>query len=147
MYYLEDQGSLLITANTFGIAKSTTSIVVQEICGILAEKIAPKLIKFSTAKADVEKSSGRFLEKFRFPQLIGCVDVTHIPIGQLSENSQDYFLYKMCYSINCQAICDAHGKFVDVEIKWPGSVPNARVFANCAVQKSYSAGKFKLFYK
>ena len=37
--------------------------VIQEICGILGEKIAPKLIKF-----DVEKSSCSFLERFVFPQ-------------------------------------------------------------------------------
>ena len=39
-----------MTGHTFGIAKSTTSIVIQEICGILAEKIALKLIKFLTTK-------------------------------------------------------------------------------------------------
>ena len=53
----------------------------------------------------------------------------------------------MCCSINCQAICDAHGNFIDAEIKWPGSLHDDPVFANCAVQKSYSAGKCKLFHK
>jgi len=147
LYYLKDQGSLLMTGNTFGIAKSTTSVVIQEICGILAEKIAPELISFPNSKADVEKSSCMFLERFGFPQVIGCVDGTHIPIRQPSENAHDYFSYKMCYSINCQAICDAYGKFIDVEIKWPGSVHDARVFANCEVQKNLSAGNFKLFHK
>ena len=42
--------------------------VIQEICGILGEKIAPKLIKFAIAKADVEKSSCSFLERFVFSQ-------------------------------------------------------------------------------
>ena len=147
LYYLKDQGSLLMTGNTFGIAKSTTNIVIKEICGILAEKMAPELIKFPTAKAVVEKSSCRFLERFGFPQVIGCVDGTHIPIRQPSENSHDYFSYKMCYSINCQAICDAHGTFINVEIQWPGSVHDARVFTNCSVQKNSSTGKLKLFHK
>ena len=53
----------------------------------------------------------------------------------------------MFYSINCQAICDACGKFIDVDIKWPGSVHDARVFANCEVQKGYSSSKLKFFYK
>ena len=96
-----------MTRNAFVIAKSTISIVIQEICGILAE--------------------------------IG----TRIPIRQPSENSQDYVSYKLCYPLNCQAICDAYGKFIDVEIKWH----DPRVFANCVIQKSCSAGKFKLFYK
>ena len=82
--------------NTFGIAKSTTSIVIWEICGILTEKIAPEFIKVPTAKADVGKSSCRLLEWFGFLQVIGCVDGTHIPIGQPSENSQDNFSYIKC---------------------------------------------------
>ena len=140
LYYLKDQGSLVMTGNSFGIAKKATSIIIQEICGILAEKIAPELIKFPTAKADVEKKLCRFIERFGFPQVIGCMDGTYNPIRQPTESSQEYFSYKMCYSINCQAICDAHGKFIDIEIKWSGRVHDARVFANCAVQKSYSAG-------
>ena len=93
------------------------------------------------------KASSQFLEKFGFPQVIGCVDGTHIPIKQPTENSHDYFSYKMTYSINCQAICNALGQFVDVDIKWPGSVHDARVFANCGIQKSYAEGKLNLFYK
>ena len=38
----------------------------------------------------------------------------------------------MCYSISCQAICDAPGMFIDVEIKCPGSVHGA--FAYYPVQ-------------
>ena len=53
----------------------------------------------------------------------------------------------MCYTINCQATCDAYGKFINVEVKWPGSVHDARVFANCDIQNNYSSGKFNLFYK
>ena len=39
-----------------------------EICGILGEKIASKSIKFLIAKAEVEKSSCSFFERFAFPQ-------------------------------------------------------------------------------
>ena len=56
-------------------------------------------------------------------------------------------IFLICYTINCQTICDAYRKFINVEVKWPGSVRNARVFANCDVQNSYSSGKFNLFYK
>ena len=48
---------------------------------------------------------------------------------------------------NCQSICNAFGQFINVEVKWPGSVHDTCVFSNCEVQKRFAEGKFKLFYK
>lgn len=145
--YLKDQGSMTTVANLFGIARCTVGQVVSEICKILSQDLGKELIKFPSEKEDVEKSAAQFFHRFGFPQVIGCVDGTHIPIRQPTENPHDYFSYKLCYSLNCQAICDAYGRFVNVEIKWPGSVHDARVFANSSVQKNFSERKFKLFYK
>ena len=51
----------------------------------------------------------------------------------------------MKYTINIQAICDCNRRFVYVDIKWPGSLYNARVFAGSQLQKGYTKGKFKLY--
>ena len=79
--------------------------------------------------------------------MIGCIDRTQIPIKQPVANAHDYFSCKQTYSINCQAICNAFGQFTNVEVKWPGSLHDARVFSNCDVQKRFSDGKLDLFYK
>ena len=80
-----------------------------------------------------------FTRNFVYLGYFGCVDGTHIPIRQPTENPQDYFCYKMKYTINCQAICGHKGQFLNVEIKWPRSVHDAHVFANsdinCMFQK------------
>ena len=76
--------------------------------------------------------------------MIVCEDGAQSPIKQTSENPHDYISYKMSYLINCQAICNAYGQFTNVEFRWPGSVHDACVFANCDAN---STGKSKLFYK
>ena len=106
---MKDQGFLRVIVSLFGIAKFTSSVVVHEICSILAKNIAPDLIRFPTEKDAVSETARTFLKRFGFPQVIGCVSGTHITVKQPSENSHDYFSYKMSYSINCQAICDAYG--------------------------------------
>ena len=35
-------------------------------------------------------------------------------------NSQDHYSYKMKYTINVKSVCDYNGKFIDVDIRWPG---------------------------
>ena len=147
LYYLKDQGSMNMTSNPFGVARCSVGQIVFEICSILANDLGPSLIKFPVEKNEVENVSEHFLKRFGFPNVIGCVDGTHIPIKQPNENPHDYFSYKLCYSINCQAICDAYGKFTNVEVKWPGSVHDARVFANSSVQKNFTDKKFPMFYK
>jgi hypothetical protein len=68
--------------------------------------------------------------KYGFPQAFGRVDCTHIPITQPSENPQDYFSYKMKYTLNVQAVCNWRGLFLNIDAHWRGSVHDGRVFAN-----------------
>ena len=147
LYYLKDQGSMQMTANTFGVARCTVGQIVKEICTILSKHLGPKMIQFPVTKEEVLEGTTNFHKAFGFPQVIGCIDGTHIPIKQPSENAHDFYSYKLCYSINCQAVCDFSGKFINVEVRWPGSVHDARVFANCDIQKGFANGKLKMFYK
>ena len=122
LYYLKDQGSLRMTANTFGVSIATVSVSLRRVCCAINTNLGPELIKFPSTAEELKHAANKFYSKFSFPQVIGCIDGTHIPIKQPIENSHDYFCYKMRYSLNCQAICDEKGSFIDVEIKWPGSV-------------------------
>ena len=65
--------------------------------------------------------------------VLGAVDGTHIPIMQPYVNSQDYFSYKMKYTLNVQSVCDYSGKFIDVDIRWPGATHDAKVFSYSSI--------------
>ena len=41
LYYLKDQGSYLMTCNTFGIVKSTLSIVLKAVCRAINKRVGP----------------------------------------------------------------------------------------------------------
>ena len=140
LYYLKDQGSYRMTANTFGVSLATMSLSLRRVCHGLRYVLGPELIKFPVTEEEVTRASNLFEEKLNFPQVIGVVDGTHIPIKRPSENSQDFFCYKMKYSLNVMAICDHNGSFIDVEIMCPGSVHDARVFANSSVKKGLADG-------
>ncbi len=46
-----------------------------------------------------------FHKQFDLPQVFGCVDGTHIPIKQPTENSHDFFCYKMKYTLLFAKCC------------------------------------------
>ena len=145
--YLKDTGSLRMTANAFGIHVSTASKIIHQVCNVIAFKLGPNLIKLPNYKSQMHKKSSEFEVKYGMPQAFGCIDGTHVRIKRPSENSQDYYSYKMYFSLNVQALCDFCGLFMDVDCRWPGSVHDAKVFANSAVNKNLRNGDIPVTYQ
>ena len=146
LYYLKDQGSLRMTANSFGVSTATVSIS-SKVCGAICEHLGPLFMKFPFSKDEMKAAASKFELKFQILQVIGCVDSTHIAIKMPTENPHDYFCYKMKYSLNCQAICDENGLFINVEVRWPGSVHDARVYSNCQVNKMFQSKELPIVYQ
>ena len=57
------------------------------------------------------------------------------------------FSYKQKYTIYAQAVCFWKGMFIDIEVKWPGSVHNGRVFGNSKVNRLLREEKMPMMYK
>ena len=146
-YYLKDQGRLRMTANTFGVSISTVSLCLRMVCNSTAEHLGPLYIKFPSTEEELQEAASRFLLKFGLPQVVGSVDGTHVPIIQTTENLHDFFCYKMKYSLNCQSICDEKGLFIDVEVRWPGSLHDTRICANCVINKKFISREIPPVYE
>ena len=114
LYYLEDQSSMKMTVNSFGIPRCTVGRVVEESCTLISENIGPSFIVFPSEKNDVLNETSCFFQKFGFPQVIWCVDRNHIPGLQKMHTIISY----ISYTLNYKAICNAYGKFINFEIKW-----------------------------
>lgn len=65
-----------------------------------------------------------------FPNIIGCIDGTHIRIDRPKESPESYYNRKDFFSIQMQIVCNHERKIIDVFIGFPGSVHDARVFRN-----------------
>ena len=100
--YLKDTGSLNQTANLFGVSIPTVSKYVTSVCYAIC-KIGSEYIKLPKTEQEMEEKVAKFEVRFGMPGAFGCIDGTHIPITRLSENSQDFFIYKQFHSLSVQA--------------------------------------------
>ena len=75
----------------------------------------------------LRKVIDEFESLWGFPEVAGAIDGTHVPIIKPKESLPDYYNRKGFYSVLMQAVVDSCGRFINVNIGWPGKVHDARV--------------------
>ena len=118
----------------FGLGRSTVCKIVLETCHAIATHLLPQYVQIPNGDRLKEIVEG-FETFWGFPQAVGAIDGSHIPIIRPDESASDYYNRKGYYSIIMQAMVDFRGLFMDVYIGWPGKVHDARVFVNSSLYK------------
>ena len=117
------------TGDVHGVSQSSVSRCVTAVSTSLSGK-ASKYIHFPTDQRTVIHD---FHSIAGFPNVVGCVDGTHIPISAPHTNENTYVCRKGFHSINVQGICDAKLRFLNVVAKYPGSSHDSFVWRNSAI--------------
>ena len=127
-------------SNSFGLGKLTVSKAIRRVTSVVSEKLGPKYIVLPKTKEEVEEHVQNFCNKYGFPQCIGAVDSTHIKIKRPVDSPTDYVNRNGHFTLNCQGTGGYNYCFIDVLIKWPGSVHDARMFGNSALNGIFRDG-------
>ena len=140
LYFLSDVGRMRKTTNAFGCGISTVSCIVSKDTKAISISLSSTYIKTPKTEKEVVELAVGFYAAHGFPQCIGAVDGTHIPLRRPIENATDYVNRTGFHSLNVQGCVDYHYCFIDVDIKWPGSVHDARIFAKSSLNRMLMDG-------
>ncbi|CAC5400558.1 HARBI1 [Mytilus coruscus] len=115
-----------------GHDKATVSRVLTKFTDALIAK-RDQFIKWPCTPDKLNATKNGFYEKTGFPNVIGCVDGTHVRIQAPEDDEPSFVNRKGFHSVNVQGICDQNCLFTNVSANWPGSCHDAHVFKTSAV--------------
>ena len=79
-----------------------------------------------------------------FPNVIGCIDCTHIPIKSPGGDNGEVFRNRKGWmSLNVQVVGGPNYEIQDIVIRWPGSAHDSRIFDNSSLKIKMEEGLLK----
>lgn len=121
-------------AGVSGIAQSSVCRAMWEVVPAIIRRVG-RHIRFPQNQQDIQETKQDFYQVAGFPNVVGAIDCTHVPLVPPSETENVFRNRKHTHSVNVQAICDAHGIITNVVAKFPGSVHDSFIFRNSAVHR------------
>ncbi|KYN21047.1 Putative nuclease HARBI1 [Trachymyrmex cornetzi] len=124
-------------ADRFNVSLSTLESILRRVTQFLYE-MRNEVIRYPT-EAEKQRTQRHYFENKDFPGVIGSIDGSHIRIDKPSEDPVAYINRKRYFSVHMQGTVNEKKKFLDVFVGYPGSVHDARVFANSSLAEDLSA--------
>ena len=94
---------------------ATVRTIVEETCDCLWEKLKDKEMPQLTHEA-LRQSAIQFYKTWQFPHCMGAIDGKHVTIQCPPRSGSEFFNYKKTFSIVLQAVVDADGNFMAVDV-------------------------------
>ncbi|XP_054278725.1 putative nuclease HARBI1 [Macrosteles quadrilineatus] len=135
--YLADPGFQKGVGEELGVDQSTVSPVVSSVVDSVVAQ-AGSWIKFPTTEQEIAEAKALWQSKHSFPTAIGVVDCTHVCIEKPRIHGDEYINRKGKASLNVQGTCNAREMFTSIDVSWPGSVHDARIWKNSTVKQVLS---------
>ncbi|VDI29776.1 Hypothetical predicted protein [Mytilus galloprovincialis] len=119
------------TADIHGISKASASRCVEEVTSSICKRL--QNIKLPRGNAEIDAVKEGFYKIARFPNVVGAVDGTLIPIQRPHEDEPAYICRKGFPAINVQAIANSDLRFSNIVVRWPGSTHDSFMLTNSSV--------------
>ena len=140
--YLATGNSQMSISFGFRIGRSTVCNMVRETCDAIWNALQPLYVCAPSNEQEWEGLGKQFYRQWNFPNCIGAMDGKHIVIQAPGNAGSMFFNYKGTHSIVLLAVCDAHYRFILVDIGDYGRHSDGGVLSSSSFGKALEEGKF-----
>ena len=136
-------GNVLRAVGDFSdVCVATACRIVRRVSIALA-LLRPQYIQMPQNRREMQEIKMEFFTMFNFPNVIGCIDGTHIRIQSPGgENAEVFRNRKGYFSLNVQVVCDHKMKIRDIVARWPGSAHDATIFSHSNLYNKFETQQF-----
>lgn len=129
----------ILIGDDCNIHKTSICRVIQNVTEAIA-RLRTQFVQMPQNENELMAVKTGFYNLRRFPNVIGCVDGTHIRIQSPGGDNAEIFRNRKG---NVQAICDSTLMIRDIDARWPGSTHDSTMFNASLVCASLEAGEFE----
>lgn len=127
-----------VVGDVAGLSKASISRSVFRVSMALANRIQ-NYIHFPVNNLEIQRIKQGFYDIAGFPNILGCIDGTLIPIVAPSGiNEHLYVCRKGFHAINVQLVTDADLRVLNVVCRYPGSTHDSFIWRNCELQDRFA---------
>ena len=134
--YLATGTSQVSLSFNYRMGRSTVCGIVRETCEAIWKALQPVYVRAPSSQQEWNGVSDAFESMWNFPHCVGAIDGKHIVIQAPSNSGSGFFNYKGTHSVVLLAVCDAHYRFLLVDIGDSGRHSDGGVLANSAFGKA-----------
>ncbi|XP_065261278.1 uncharacterized protein LOC135879283 [Emys orbicularis] len=123
--------------NQFGVDKSTGGTAVIQVAKAITNLLLARVATLGNVQVIVDGFAA-----MGFPNCGEAIDGTHIPILAPDHLANQYVNRKRYFLMVLQALVDHKGRFIDINVGWPGKVHDARLFRNSGLFEQLQEGTY-----
>ncbi|XP_030055147.1 putative nuclease HARBI1 [Microcaecilia unicolor] len=124
-----------------GVEQSTFSKHLDVVLNALTARFRD-YIRFPRSEVELQELKLQFFNIAGFPNVLGAIDCTHVPLVPPSKTESVYRNRKAAYSMNVQAICDAKLRILDAVVRFPGSCHDSYILSHSDIGRNLSNGTY-----